>query len=76
MMPNAMDTEMTVRIRGLTIRMSHAEERASDAQLEQQGDRAPRHWLDPLVRWHPHFALGSHSSMRLPSGSMIQAQRP
>lgn len=23
-----------------------------------------------------HFFFGSHSSMRLPSGSMIQAQRP
>ena len=29
--------------------MSHDEERARGTRLEQQRDRAPRHWLDPLV---------------------------
>jgi hypothetical protein len=33
-----------------TIRMSHDEERANGVGLEQKSDRAPRHWLDPLVR--------------------------
>jgi hypothetical protein len=28
--------------------MSHDEERAHDARLKQQPNRAPRHWLDPL----------------------------
>jgi hypothetical protein len=34
----------------LTIRMSHDEERAEGVPLEQQRDRAHRHWLHPLVR--------------------------
>jgi hypothetical protein len=33
--------------------MSHDEERVSDARLKQQPHRAPRHWLDPLVRRFP-----------------------
>ena len=32
-----------------TTRVSHDEERARRVQLEQQRDRAPRHWLHPLV---------------------------
>ena len=37
-----------------TMGMSHDEERAPGNQLEQQRDRAPRHWLDPLAS--PSFA--------------------
>ena len=33
-----------------TTRMSHDEERARSVRLKPQPDRAPRHWLDPLVR--------------------------
>jgi hypothetical protein len=51
--------------------MSHDEERAAGVRLKQKRDRAPRHWLDPLVelsryaakpiprsgvRWHRRIA--------------------
>ncbi len=36
------------------MRMSHDEERASDAGLRQKCDRAPRYWLDPIVKSLTH----------------------
>ena len=53
---------MKFRMEHLTIRMSHDEERARGARLEQQPDRAPRHWLDPLVGPCAAHARGSVSS--------------
>src|ERR1035437_1709058 len=35
--------------RGLTSRMSRDEERGNHARIRNQPDRAPRHWLNPLV---------------------------
>jgi hypothetical protein len=29
--------------------MSHDEERAKGIRFQNEADRAPRHWLDPLV---------------------------
>ena len=34
----------------LTTRVSHDEERADGLRRQAKRDRAPRHWLDPLVR--------------------------
>ncbi len=34
----------------LTTRVSHDEERAGGFRMQGERDRAPRHWLDPLVR--------------------------
>src|SRR2546426_11923443 len=33
-----------------TMRMSHDEERGNGVPIRYECDRAPRHWLDPLVR--------------------------
>jgi hypothetical protein len=40
-----------------TTRMSHDEERARGVRLKPQPDRAPRHWLDPLVSPSIHDRL-------------------
>ncbi len=37
------------RVSFLTMRLSHEEERATDARIQDQPDRAPPHWLQPLV---------------------------
>jgi hypothetical protein len=39
------------------MRMSHDEERANRARIQYEGDRAPRHWLNPLVRRINHVLL-------------------
>src|SRR6266850_288127 len=38
-----------MRVEWSTIRMSHDEERARGVPCQDQRERAPRHWLHPLV---------------------------
>ena len=37
-----------VRLRSPTLRMSHEGERATDARMQDEPDRALPHWLNPL----------------------------
>ena len=39
--------------------MSHDEERVDNVRLEQVRHRAPRHWLDPLVRRFRRLGCGN-----------------
>jgi hypothetical protein len=43
--------------RSLTLRMSHEGERARGARTRNQPERAPPHWLNPLVRRRQHRRL-------------------
>src|ERR1035437_5648869 len=40
---------LRARFIDLTTRMSHEEERVNGARMRYQPQRAPRHWLNPLV---------------------------
>jgi len=58
--------------RRLTVRMSHDEERASDAPYYgDEHERAPRHWLDPFVmRW----SLQSRSGLFVKKRRIVQRE--
>ena len=48
-----------------TMRMSHEEERVNGAGMQQKPERAPPHWLNPLVGpTHVPLAFFSASTMR------------
>jgi len=44
--------------------MSHDEERVNRAAIWEKGDRAPRHWLNPLVR--PRDSTPTVATRKLP----------
>ena len=49
-------------------KVSQDEERARDARLQQQNDRAPRHWLDPLVGcYFVHIEISDRTHCQEPS---------